>query len=264
MQIPNDKWYNAVFQRRSRRQFNSKPLIPNVLKELMVFAEALNKDFYGARVEIVNQIPENVFKGAIGSYGKIKGAPVYVAIIGNLEDSYVQETVGYIGECFILEATSMGLATCWIGGSFKPDVVNKQITISQNERVLAVSPLGYAAEQYSFEEKIMSGFAESHKRKNMDVLCMEGFKSDWPNWVKSALEVGRLAPSAVNRQPWRFSVEPNAIKISIDSNKNSHNISKRLDCGIAMLHIEIGARHEGVRGQWEYLQQPDIAIFRVE
>jgi len=85
-----------------------------------------------------------VFKGAIGSYGKIKGAPAYVAFIGKLEDPNIQEKVGYIGECLILEATSMGLATCWVGGFFRPDVVSKHITIRQNERVLAVSPLGYA------------------------------------------------------------------------------------------------------------------------
>ncbi|WP_242837412.1 nitroreductase family protein [Desulfitobacterium metallireducens] len=129
---------------------------------------------------------------------------------------------------------------------------------------MAVSPLGYAPEQYSLEEKIMSSFASGHKRKDMEVICPQGFKTDWPAWVKSALVVGRLAPSAVNRQPWRFSVDTDAIKISVDNLKDSHHISKRLDCGIAMIHIEIGASHEGIRGQWEYLDQSDVAIFKVQ
>ncbi|AGA68272.1 nitroreductase [Desulfitobacterium dichloroeliminans LMG P-21439] len=262
MQIPNEKWYTAVFQRRSRRKFNAKPLAPEVLTQLMDFTHVLNKEYSGARVQIVNQSPDEVFKGAIGSYGKIKGSPAYVAFIGNVEDSHVQEKVGYIGECFILEATSMGLATCWVGGFFKQEVVKQQIEISQNERVIAVSPLGYASEQYSLEEKIMSGFASGHKRKDIEDLCIQGFKADWPAWVKSALELSRLAPSAVNRQPWRFSVDTNSIKITVDDLKDSYHISKRLDCGIAMIHIEIGASHEGVRGQWEYLDQSEIAVFK--
>lgn len=262
MQIPDEKWYEAIFQRRSRRQFNSKPLVPEVITGLLNFSNELNKGFHGAKVIIVNKSPDDVFKGALGSYGKIKGAPAYAAFIGNLEDPYFQEKVGYIGECLILGATSMGLATCWVGGFFRPEVVNKHITISQKEQVLAVSPLGYASKQYSFEEKLMSGFASTHRRKNIESLCLKGFNKDWPDWVKSALEAGRLAPSAVNRQPWRFSIESNGIKISIDTNKDSYNISKRLDCGIAMLHIEIGAKHKGVKGYWEYLQQPDVAIFK--
>lgn len=264
MQIPVERWYSAVFQRRARRQFNNTPLAPEVLNHLIDFSNLLNKKISGAKVVVVNYSPDDVFKGAIGSYGKIKGAPAYVAFIGNIEDPHVQEKVGYIGECFVLEATSMGLATCWVGGFFRPDEVKRQITISHNEQVLAVSPLGYAPEQYSLQEKIMSSFASGHKRKDMEVICPQGVKTDWPAWVKSALEVGRLAPSAVNRQPWRFSVDTDAIKISVDSLKDSYHISKRLDCGIAMIHIEIGACHEGVKGEWEYLDQSDVAIFKVK
>lgn len=264
MQIPHEKWYDAVFQRRSRRQFNGKSLDSEVLTQLISFSNELNKESCGVRTKIVNHDPKDVFKGAIGSYGKIKGAPAYVAFIGNIEDSHVQEKVGYMGECFILEATSKGLATCWVGGFFRPEVVMKQISISEKEQVLAISPLGYALEQYSFEEKIMSGFASGHKRKDMEVLCLDGYKKNWPVWVKTALELGRLAPSAVNRQPWRFSVDTDAIKISVDNLKDSYHISKRLDCGIAMLHIEIGIKHEGLRGQWEYLDQSDVAIFKIK
>ncbi|HVJ49404.1 nitroreductase family protein [Desulfitobacterium sp.] len=264
MQIPEDKWYEAIFQRRSRRQFNGKPLAFEEVAYLADFAEELNRNVGGARAVIVNKSPENVLKGAIGSYGKIKGAPAYVAFIGNMEDPHVQEKVGYIGECFILEATSMGLATCWVGGFFRPEIVSKQIAISQDEQILAVSPFGYASEQYSLEEKFMSGFASGHKRKDVEALCLERYKTEWPDWVRSALELARLAPSAVNRQPWRFSVETDAIKISVDSVKDSYHISKCLDCGIAMVHIEVGARHKGVRGRWDYLLQPDVAIFKAE
>jgi hypothetical protein len=41
------------------------------------------------------------------------------------------------------------------------------------------------------------------------------------------------------------------------------NISRRLDCGIAMLHFEVGARLMGALGRWEILQAPEVARYRV-
>ncbi len=264
MLLAKEEWYESIFQRRSRRLFTAEPLTDEEVSRLTDFSQQLNKNIAGARVEIITQNPEDVFKGVIGSYGKIKGAPAYAAFIGNLEDANMQEKVGYIGECLILEAASMGLATCWVGGFFRPDIVKQQIAVAADEKVLAVTPLGYASKQYGLKEKLMSGFVSSHKRKDLDFLCVGGFRADWPDWVKSALELARLAPSAVNRQPWRFSVEPNAIKISVDNVKDTYNISKRLDCGIAMVHIEVGAKHKGVNGKWNFLNQPDVAVYTLE
>ncbi len=41
------------------------------------------------------------------------------------------------------------------------------------------------------------------------------------------------------------------------------NISRRLDCGIAMLHFEVGARLMGAPGRWEVLEAPQVARYRV-
>ena len=40
-------------------------------------------------------------------------------------------------------------------------------------------------------------------------------------------------------------------------------VSEQLDCGIAMLHIEIGAFYEGVKGNWVYLNDPEVARFKL-
>lgn len=262
MQIPADKWYSAIFQRLSRRQFEERSLPEEIIDRLSVVARQLNDDVPGARAVLVTENPSAVFKGAVGAYGKIKGAPAYVAFVGNMEDSSVQEKVGRLGEIFVLEATSLGLATCWIGAFFRPNLVRSQINIDSDEQVLAVSPIGFAKEHYTLEEKLMSGIVMSRKRKNLEELYLNKPTEPLSPWVQSALEAARIAPSAVNRQPWRFSVENEAIKISVDNSRDSYHISKRLDCGIAMAHIEIAANHEGVVGQWEHLSSPDVARFR--
>lgn len=261
MQVPLDQWFDAIFQRRSRRQFDGRVLPKDIVSNLMDISRELNDHVQGARSVLVNENPDKVFKGAAGSYGKVKGAPAYVAFIGNMKDPNVQEKVGYLGELFILEATARGLATCWIGGFFRPEVAKTKISLNGDEQILAVSPIGFAEERLTIEEKLMSGFASSHKRKNLETLLLASPAETLTMWMSSVLEAARLAPSAVNRQPWRFTIENETIKVSVDNNKDSFHISKRLDCGIAMSHIEIAANHKGITGHWEYLADPDVARF---
>ena len=90
----------------------------------------------------------------------------------------------------------------------------------------------------------------------------QGWEGD--DWIPLALEAARLAPSAVNRQPWRFHPEPGSITVSVDTLKDSFHIAKRLDCGIAMLHLEVAVRHRGKDGRWEFLDAPRVARFRVK
>ncbi|OIQ58601.1 hypothetical protein MOTE_17890 [Moorella thermoacetica] len=82
-----------------------------------------------------------------------------------------------------------------------------------------------------------------------------------PDWVQVALEAARLAPSAVNRQPWRFTVAGDSITVAVDNLQDTFNLPKRLDCGIAMLHIEVAALYYGVRGRWQFLDAPQVARF---
>jgi hypothetical protein len=110
----------------------------------------------------------------------------------------------------------------------------------------------------------MTGFGWTHKRKPLTELVMGIEELKWPVGVKTALEAARVAPSAVNRQPWRFKVETNSITISVDNLKDTFNISKRLDCGIAMLHFEVASLYCGVQGKWEFLKPPDVARFKVK
>ncbi|MBT9143935.1 MAG: hypothetical protein DDT29_02349 [Dehalococcoidia bacterium] len=85
----------------------------------------------------------------------------------------------------------------------------------------------------------------------------------WPEWVKASLEAARLAPSAINRQPWGFNVEDDGITVFVRTSGPEFNVSKRLDCGIAMLHIEVAALSSGVKGDWKSLEAPRVGRFCV-
>ncbi len=211
----------------------------------------------------MTEAPDNVFKGIVGAYGKIKGAPAFIAFVGNMDSPHVQEEVGYMGEGIVLEATALGLGSCWIGGRFKPEVAASLTGTKEDERVLCVTPFGYVKKRQSFEERIISVFGLTSRRKPLSRLTSGLEEKQWPEWTSSVLEAARLAPSAINRQPWHFHIEPNNITISADSGSRDSTVSKRLDCGIAMLHIEIAARHYGMQGRWEFLDAPQVARFTI-
>jgi hypothetical protein len=204
-----------------------------------------------------------VFKGIIGSYGRVKGAPAFIAFIGDMDDPFIQEKVGYTGEGIILEATALGLGTCWVAGFFRPKVVASLIDISDKERVLAVTPAGHAQQPESWEERSMASLARSHSRLPLSKLVRGLPREKWPDWVGICLEAARLAPSATNRQPWGFDVQENSITVFVRTGGSGFNVSKRLDCGIAMLHLEVAAANCGCKGEWELLASPQVARFRV-
>jgi len=259
MHLP-ESWNSAIFERKSRRSFHPRLPEEDKIARLETVCREF-RPFSGARAEFIRQSPQSVFRGIIGSYGRISGSPLYIALIGCPEPSNAEEKIGYTGEGIILEAIALGLATCWVSGFFRREGVREHIALANQERVFAVTPIGYAEERYSFKEKLYRGFAGSRKRKSLPEIA-DGLEAAAP-WQAKALEAARIAPSAANRQPWHFIVGMSSITIRTDNPKDSNRFPKRLDCGIAMLHLELGARAMGVSGKWTLLPPPDVARFEI-
>jgi nitroreductase len=258
MTLP-DRWFDAISERHSYRSYSDKPIEPNKLEQLTQTCSDFS--LTEARAVVVEESFEPVSRGIVGAYGKITGAPAYMAFIGDSSLPFFQQLTGYVGEGCVLEAVTLGLSTCWVGGFFHPQIVSSHIALKETERILAVTPVGYRTEELTRKDRLFKKIAGSHKRKALAELTSGLPEKDWPSWVRSGLEAARVAPSAVNRQPWRFHVEDSAVTMSVDSGKDEYKIPKRLDCGIAMLHFRLGARHAGHTGRWENLELPQVAQF---
>ncbi len=229
------RWHRAGRVRVSRRRFDPRPAPPEALAALGEHCAAF-RPFGSARAELVREAPADLFRGVVGAYGAVKGAPSCLVFVG-AEDAAA--TVGYVGEAAVLEATALGLGTCWVAGLFRAERAGELARVAPGERVFAVSPVGIPAGRKTLEERLMSGIARSRTRKPPEEVARG--VGNWPAWAAWAVEAGRLAPSAVNRQPWRFRREGDAVIVCVDG-PDTHGIPKRLDCGIAMLHLEAGAR----------------------
>jgi|WetSurMetagenome_2_1015567.scaffolds.fasta_scaffold137402_1 hypothetical protein len=253
-------WHSAVLIRRSHRSFH--PRRPPE-EDKIVRLEKLCREFRpfpGARAELVRKPPDEVFRGLIGGYGRITGATYYMAFIGAAGAPHAAEAAGYLGEGLILEATMLGLGTCWVSGFFRSAAVRSHLSLPDGERVFAVTPLGYAERELTVKDKVYRMLARSAKRKPLENLVAGPLAEPWQ---RSAVEAARLAPSASNRQPWRFAPSPGALTVRTDGGADVGRFPKRLDCGIAMLHVELGARAAGATGRWTLLDAPDVARYDV-
>ncbi|MDD4984722.1 MAG: nitroreductase family protein [Dehalococcoidales bacterium] len=259
MNVNISTWYPAIYSRRSRRSYNPQPIDPKLLNSINDFCQNF-RPFNNARAVLVLQQVDKAFRGIIGP----SGAPAFIAFVGNVNDNHIQEKIGYIGEAVILEATSLGLSTCWVGGFLRKNMIEELVDADSREEVFGLTPIGYAVERTSVKENIMAGFGWSHRRKSLSKLVSGLPEKDWPDWTRGAIEAARIAPSAMNRQPWKFHIGMDSIIISTNETGHDFNLSKRLDCGIAMLHIEVAALNQGLNGKWELLDTPEVARFTID
>jgi hypothetical protein len=204
-----------------------------------------------ARAVLVRNAPQSIFTGVIGSYGKIVGAQSVLALVGT-DDSGID--LGYVGESVILDATLAGLDTCWNAGFFNPKRVAILVDLAPEERVCAVSPLGYAAKAESGGERRLRSSVKADTR--MAIAEIAPGCDAWPAWAREAVEAVRVAPSGCNDQPWRLSFEEGSLVLEAAPQVT---FSAPIDFGIAMLHAELGALHAGVHGAWEMLSPTRLA-----
>ena len=108
MIIPASRWYDAIKKRRSRRQYDNRPIPPDTWAQLTEVCDEF-RPFPHARAVPVEGSPTNLYKGIVGPYGRLTGVPSFIAFIGDTDSPNVQEEVGYTGEGIILEAESLNL-----------------------------------------------------------------------------------------------------------------------------------------------------------
>jgi len=252
-------WLKATAERRSRRAFDGGAAMAQTLDTLAEACEGF-RPFGDARVVLVAEPPVDPFIGVVGAYGKVTGAPHVLVVVARDHSRSAQAHAGYVGEAAILEATTLGLDTCWVGGFFNPKKAHLLAELGDGERITAISPVGYADIDLSGSERTMRSMAGAHKRKPLEETAPGA--SRWPGWARAAAECARIAPSALNRQPWRLRLEDHGLIIARDNVFESPRVTKTLDCGIAMLHAELGAFGEGVAGTWTDLEDGlDVARF---
>jgi nitroreductase len=261
-------WYDAIAVRTSQRRYTPTPLPDAAAARLRAFGAA-DGSSPDARLTLIDSDVDHLFTGVFGSYGAVAGAPLAAAFVGR---EGCEGAVGYLGEAFVLEATTLGLGTCWIAGSFDKQRAGGVLALAPGERVMALTPVGKPVERRPRGERLMRRAMKASGRLPLATIA-PGIEAaaggeaaggnaaggaSWPVWARTAVAAARLAPSGANRQPWRFRYDGDGLVLTRAAKLYW---TAPLDFGIARLHVELGAAREGVSGVWQPLAEPDVARF---
>lgn len=217
--------YNAIFARKSVRSYKMEALSENTLKAIRAAYGEMQKLFMGieTELEIVDCLEK---RGKIAPFA-VK-APYYLVLYTEEKDKCYMNA-GYIMEQLSLYLTTKGLGSCFLG----MPVFGKKCKNSGDKRYAIALAFGKP-------KKMATRKVSEFRRLDLNKLCV--FKEQPHQWMHKLLEVGRLAPSSMNSQPWRFLVYDN--KIHIFSKKTGVATSRRLrdiDFGILCSHMMIAA-----------------------
>jgi nitroreductase len=252
-----------IKKRFSCRTYADTPVEEKLLHELdsLVMAEHSGPFGNKPQFQLINlDMSPPAERKNIGTYGIIKNARLYLTGKIKKGDKAVED-YGYCMESLILQATALGLVTCWIGGTFNADGFARAIDLQEDEILPAVSPVGYPADSESLIEKMFRFTAGSERRKPWpDIFFAGNFSTpltcDRAGIYSEALENVRLAPSASNLQPWRILQDAagSAFHFYLERSfgyKLRGIPIQDIDMGIAMNHFELTLRELGISGEWQ-------------
>lgn len=168
----------------------------------------------------------------IKSYGMFSGVRNYFALAGRKDDPKMHEKIGYFGEELVLEATRLGLGTCWVAGSYGKSA--SSFKLADGEAISCVISVGEIKEAESRKEKFIAGII---KTKRKSAAEMSKNLAAAPEWFRKGVECATLAPSARNKQPVVFEYTPDGVKATVNGSFSFNKI----DLGIAEYHFELGS-----------------------
>ena len=191
----------------------------------------------------------------LGTYGAIKGASDFIALIMCDDTPLAQEGAAYVFEQTILYCTSLGLGTCWLAGFFDRGNFRKQLSLQPGERLRSVSPVGYAADRpHRSISTLLNGAKPTTRKPFQETFFRDRF--DEPLTEEAAgtylrpLEMVRRAPSANNKQSWRVVMADDKLHFY----KMPSMGYESLDAGITLCHFEQTCRELGIGGEYKVLE----------
>lgn len=247
----------TIKRRTSIRTYKAKPL-DSEKDELKRYFDSIEGIFdVPVRFILVdNKMKDESLR--LGTYGIIKNPPAFILGIAEKRDNYMEQ-LGYKMEKAVLYATSMGLGTCWMAGSFNRGEFAKAAGLKDNEELVIVSPVGTPEENRRLLDKLMRLAAGSKDRKEWKELFFKGsfekaLGRDDAGVYGMPLEMVRMAPSASNKQPWKVVMEDKYFHFFLKHAKGydkalGYDIQK-VDLGIAMCHFELSSKELGLEGAW--------------
>ena len=216
-----DRLYDTIFIRKSVRKYEQTALDSATLDSIQQKTSTLTSPAPASPV-VFRILTKQQVKGM----NPVK-APHYLAVYAP-EGLEARVNAGFMLQQMDLWLSAKGFGCCWLG------MPNPALEVKQADGLPFVIMLGFGRPAQELHRKSVSEF----KRKPLaEITDLSG--------VEQLLEPVRLAPSAMNRQPWYLTGSASSLRIHC---KNGGFISKamlgdmpKVDIGIALCHLWLSA-----------------------
>lgn len=240
-----------IKKRTSVRTYDERPLTGEDREKLEKFLDELDNPF-DTKIE---------FRFLDGKTHKLSspvivGCNFYIAAKVTACD-LGEVAYGYSFEKFCLYAASLGIGTVMLGGTLSRKSFEKAMELTESEIMPIASPVGYPAEKKSLRERMMRKAIKADERQPFEKLFFEdsfdfGLTKESAGRFADALEMVRLAPSAVNKQPWRVVKCGDTLhffkKKSLGASESFD--MQKIDIGIALAHFDLALKEDGISGSF--------------
>ena len=219
----------AIRKRHAVRKYIDKPIEPEKATEIQKLIGECNAAS-GLHIQLVQNEPL-AFSTGIFKYGQFSGVKNYIALVIK-KNGNSDEAVGYYGQKIVLLMQTLGLNSCWVGLTFKD--IKDAYQLNSDEKLKMVIACGYG-ETNGVERKQKKSVTDFYSDNRTD-------KDPIPDWFAKGMDAALLAPTALNRQKFFFTL--------LDGNKVAAKAKfdlmgyAPLDLGIVKCNFEIAAGKE--------------------
>lgn len=236
-------YQNLILMTKSVREYKKESVDSQKLKMIKDFSQHCSKidDSIAFEVRIFSYEDAYIALDGIAGYkGNMIDAPHYIIILSEKKEYYI-ENAAYIGENMILKACEIGVASCWITFS-DSQAIKEHLNILSDKEVVALIALGYDANAPKKGNAV--SLSDRYKIGLDEIVYID----KWGNGADAsileerglleAFAFSKLAPSTLNRQPWRFLLTGGKVILAIKKDKNTNTYEQKIDIGIIMLFFQ--------------------------
>ena len=258
--------FGLINERKSVRTFDSDEITPSVRENILNYAHSI-KTPYEQDIEV-----RILDKGVHGlSSPVIIGTDTFIAAKMKRAE-HAEEAFGYFFEELVLYIQSLGLGTTWIGGTMDRKAFEDAMELDADEVMPCITPIGTPAEKRSLREIMMRKGIKADSRRNFEELFFDGSidnplsEGRYPE-LSEILEAVRLAPSAVNRQPWRVIVNERGAHFYLKHDRGYTDKTgwdmQKIDMGIALCHFGLCAEANEIETRFS-IEDPGLDAGKAE
>ena len=254
----------TIKARFSARAYTDQPIPAEIKEKINTYIRTLSNPFSVKVTYHMLELENAPHAEKLGTYGVINGSVDYVGATVAKGDLAL-EGLGFEFENLILYITSLGLGTCWLGGTFERGAFSKAMTVKEEELFPIITPFGYSASKKRLVDGVTKRIADPNQRKPWSELFFnKNFATPLSELDAGAfalpLELVRLAPSASNKQPWRI-VQDGGVYHFYEAKEPGYSDRfeydiQQIDIGIAACHFYLAAADKNLSGDFKKLPDP--------